>query len=179
MTPARPRYSRINRAVVDLLAKAQVTMPPVPIDKIAKAAGAKITFNDFNKEVSGVLLRQGNSIIIGVASEQSRARQRFTIAHELAHLVLHEGEELHVDKSFRINLRSPISSKAEDVQEIEANAFAAALLMPDEFIRRDTVKMIIDVEDSDQIEKLARRYEVSTQAMTFRLMNLLGTARRP
>ena len=47
MTPVRPRYSRINRAVADLLAKARVTTPLVPIERIARAVGAKITFNDF------------------------------------------------------------------------------------------------------------------------------------
>jgi opacity protein-like surface antigen len=41
--------------------------------------------------------------------------------------LLHNGIEVRVDKHFRVNLRLSESSKAEDVEEIEANAFAAEL----------------------------------------------------
>jgi Zn-dependent peptidase ImmA (M78 family) len=61
-----------------------------------------------------------------------------------------------------------------EVDEIEANAFAAALLMPESFLRQDLKKLSIDFDDASQIEALAKRYNVSSQAMTFRLLNLLG-----
>jgi Zn-dependent peptidase ImmA (M78 family) len=70
--------------------------------------------------------------------------QRFTIAHELGHLLLHDGIEVRVDKHFRVNLRSSESSKAEDVEEI---AFAAELLMPRDFLLRDARKLTLDIED--------------------------------
>jgi Zn-dependent peptidase ImmA (M78 family) len=92
----------------------------------------------------------------------------------LGHLVLHDGIEVRVDKHFRINLRSSASSKAEDVEEIEANAFAAELLMPRDFLLRDAKKLKLDMEDEKQVSSLAERYDVSRQAMTFRLMNLFG-----
>ncbi len=116
--------------------------------------------------------------MIGVANSQSSQRQRFTIAHELAHLILHDGEEVHVDKTFRVNLRSPLSSKAEDVEEIEANTFAASLLMPIGFLKPDLQNVTLDIDDPSQIAKLADRYEVSTQAMTYRLMNIFMPDRK-
>ena len=174
MKAVRPRYSRIVREASELLARANVSSPPVPVEKIAALVGAKITVSNFENEISGLLLRRNHSIVIGVASEQSEARQRFTIAHEIGHLLLHEGEELHVDTNFRVNLRSSASSKADDVNEIEANAFAAALLMPEEFLKKDVARLRFDVEDSEQIDELATKYAVSGQAMTFRLMNLFG-----
>lgn len=179
MKPIRVRYSRINREIDDLLTCVNVIAPPIPIYQIAEAAGATITFGDFNNELSGLLFRQGNSAVtvIGVANEQSKQRQRFTIAHELGHLILHEGEEVHIDKLFRVNLRAPVPSWADDVEEIEANTFAAALLMPKEFIRKDISKLTIDIEDSEQITLLANRYQVSAQAITFRLLNLFGNQR--
>lgn len=177
MKPARPRYSRIEREVTDLLSRANVTVAPVPVENIAALVGAKITYNNFENEVSGLLLRRKNSTVIGVASEQPKARQRFTIAHEIGHLLLHEGEELHVDTNFRVNMRSSASSTAEDVSEIEANAFAASLLMPAEFLKKEINRIEIDVENSEQIEKLAAKYGVSVQAMTFRLINLSGLRR--
>ncbi len=177
MNIARPRYAKISREVSMLLSNAGVHGPAVPVDAIARQLGAQVTYNDFKNEISGLLLRREGSIVIGVASEQPPARQRFTIAHELGHLVMHEGEELHVDADFRVNFRSGESSRAENVAEIEANAFAAELLMPAEFLRRDVGGVDIDVENSDQVDELARNYQVSSQAMMFRLMNLFGLRR--
>lgn len=178
MKPIRVRYNRINSEIRGLLARANITAPPVPVQQVAEAAGVTIAFTELDDEVSGLLVRRGNAVVIGVAQDQSHVRQRFTIAHELGHLILHEGEEVHVDKVFRVNLRSPASSRAEDIEEIESNAFAAGLLMPEEFIRKDIARLTIDIVDSGQIEALAERYQVSAQAMTFRLLNLFGNQRR-
>jgi Zn-dependent peptidase ImmA (M78 family) len=177
MKPARARYGKIDRLVRDLLTKNRVTRPPVPVDDIAREEGAEIVINRFNKEISGLLLRANGKVIIGVEKTQPPTRQRFTISHELAHLLLHDGEEVRVDTNFRINLRSPESSTAEDIEEIEANAFAASLLMPEAFLKEDLANFILDVEDPQQVQHLARRYEVSAQAMTIRLMNLVSLGR--
>lgn len=174
MSPRRPRYAKIRREVQALLDKANVNASPVPVEAIATMLGARIVKYDFNNEVSGILVRRGVDIVIGVAKEQSKTRQRFTIAHEIGHLILHEGEEVHVDKDFRVKLRSQVSSAAIDVDEIEANAFAAALLMPEALLMKDIKKLAIDFDDASQIDNLAKRYNVSGQAMTFRLLNLVG-----
>lgn len=178
MSPPRPRYTRINTRVQQLLLQANVQHAPVPVEEIANRAGAKVVFNDFNQEISGLLVRRPGEVVIGVDSRQPStdrikptARQRFTIAHELGHLVLHEGEEVHVDKDFRVNLRSSSSATAENVEEIEANAFAASLLMPMKFLLNDLQQNGVDLENEEQILGLATRYGVSMQAMTYRLIN--------
>jgi Zn-dependent peptidase ImmA (M78 family) len=171
--PLRPRYRRIRREVEALLNRAEVSSPPVPVKKIAGLLGVRIVLHDFENKVSGLVFRDGESIIIGVAKEHSSKRQRFTIAHELGHIVLHNIGELHVDNSFTFHFRSEASSLGEDVQEIESNAFAAELLMPESFLREHTKGLIIDMEDDAQIVRLAALYEVSVQAMTYRLLNVL------
>lgn len=61
-----------------------------------------------------------------------------------------------------------------EVEELEANVFAMELLMPEEFLRRDLTELgSIDVCDDANIRKLAKRYEVSEQLMTFRIADLL------
>lgn len=170
----RPRYARIKRELAEILERSNVVAPPVPVEKIAKMLGARIQHANFNNEISGILVRRGEDIVIGVASEQTKTRQRFTIAHEIGHLVLHDGEEVHVDREFRVRLRSQASSEAVDVDEIEANAFAAGLLMPESLLRKDVRNFDVDFEDASQVDALAKRYNVSGQAMTFRLLNLLG-----
>ena len=177
MKPTRARYGKIERLVRELLGKNGIIYPPIPVDDIAREEGAEIVVNRFNKEISGLLLRTNDKVIIGVEKTQASTRQRFTISHELAHLLLHDGEEIRVDTNFRINLRSPESSTAEDIEEIEANAFAASLLMPEAFLKEDLANLVLDVEDPHLIQQLARRYEVSAQAMTIRLMNLVSLGR--
>lgn len=111
-------------------------------------------------------------MIIGVNGRHSTTRQRFTIAHELGHAMLHEGRELHVDEGFRIDLRSRESSTGTNIEEIEANTFAASLLMPTRFLQRDLEAGHIDIEADQQVEALAKSYDVSRSAMSYRLLNL-------
>jgi Zn-dependent peptidase ImmA (M78 family) len=177
MKPLRARYNKVETLTRELLSKYKIKAPPVPVYDIAKGEGASIVVKHFNNEISGLLLRTGDEAIIAVEKGQPQARKRFTVAHELGHLVLHQGKELHVDTKFRVNLRSPESSTAEDVEEIESNAFAAAVLMPEGFLQKDLSDFILDIDDAEQIQSLAKRYEVSAQAMTLRLVNLLSRGR--
>lgn len=109
----------------------------------------------------------------GSNDRHSKNRQRFTIAHELGHYLLHEQEKLHVDRRFQIQLRDGNSSKGESEEEKEANLFAAELLMPVSFIRQDLAEVEgLDLEDDATVSGLAEKYGVSTQAMTFRLAYL-------
>jgi Zn-dependent peptidase ImmA (M78 family) len=104
------------------------------------------------------------------------AQQRFTIAHELGHFLLHEGYTVHLDENLgalRINLRNSESARGEDADEKEANLFAAELLMPAAFLREDLRDKDLDLlADGAFIDKLAKKYKVSSQALTFRLAYL-------
>ena len=159
-----------------LLKRARIKNPPVSVDKIAAILKAQLSFEPFEGEdaISGMLYRDEKQTIIGINSSHGRPRQRFTIAHEIGHLVLHKGE-LFVDQGVRLNFRDKRSSLAEDQQEIEANKFAAELLMPEEMIRQEvqkcTTKKKITTEDQ-LMSELARVFDVSEQAMGYRLFNL-------
>jgi Zn-dependent peptidase ImmA (M78 family) len=155
-----------------LLAELKIKDIPVPVERIAEKLGAKLSFEPFEGELSGMLFRKGDRIVIGVNSSHAHTRQRFTIAHELAHLQLHEGE-LYVDEG-RINLRDEDSSLAIKPEEIEANAFAAELLMPEDFICNQFSTFVKRHRDSpeDLIVRLAKMFDVSSKAMEYRLSNL-------
>ena len=100
-------------------------------------------------------------------------RRRFTIAHECAHALLHEGREVRYDTDFRVDFRSGMSALGVDVEEMEANFFAACILMPRRFLEADPLISELDVEDAaPTVKALAARYKVSTQAMSIRLGNL-------
>lgn len=159
-----------------LLKSARINNPPVRVDKIAAKLKAQLSFEPFEgkDDISGILYRDEKQTVIGINSTHSEARQRFTIAHEIGHLVLHKGE-LFVDQAVRVNFRDKRSSLAEDQQEIEANKFAAELLMPQEMIKREvekcTAKKKVTTE-AQLMTELARVFEVSEQAMGYRLFNL-------
>ena len=175
MTRLTP-IDRIKREATKLIRNSGIEQPPIDVKNIAKTLGAIVQYEPFEEDISGVLYRDPSRIIIGVSSLQHSNRQRFTIAHEIGHLVLHN-LEIHVDKSFKILLRDARSSEARDPLEIDANRFAAELLMPASMIRNDVRIYLRDFEDEEELRQLARRYRVSTQALAFRLANigLVGT----
>src|SRR5690606_34680315 len=106
-----------------------------PVVDIAAAENVLVVQEPFrDDEVSGVLLREPNRTTIIVNARNAPARQRFTIAHEIGHYKLHRGA-VYLDGRTRVNLRDGLSSTATDREEIEANAFAAALLMPVHWVR--------------------------------------------
>lgn len=151
----------------------------MPVERLAGLLGADIVLQPYTGEISGVVHRnKDGSAVIGINSLDLTERQRFTIAHEIGHLILHAHEQLHVDRNFPIGLRSGISGKAIDRNEIEANQFAAALLMPPAFIAED-IKPLIGTDALRAVKKLARKYKVSNEAMSIRLATLgyieLGT----
>jgi Zn-dependent peptidase ImmA (M78 family) len=164
-----------ERAAERLLAEHGITGPPVDPELIANKDGIVVVRRRFEAgDVSGILFRDGEHHVIGVNSAQPAVRQRFTIAHELGHRALHPGRELILDVPVRVNLRDKTSSMASDLEEIEANAFAAALLMPEQMIR-DRVNQLQPSQRRDPDATaaiLARIFKVSPSALSFRLINL-------
>lgn len=150
--------------------------PPVNVSNIIKKLGLIHKEHDLGANVSGVLYIEKGTGIIGYNSGESPERRRFTLAHELGHYILHRfDKELFVDqKKFKVMYRDESSSTGELKQEREANAFAAAILMPKEMLLKEIQKFHFDLagEDEDMIKKLAAKFEVSTQAMTYRIANL-------
>lgn len=179
MIPARPRYARIEQLVDTLLRDAGVTVPPVPIGDIVRSRGISVCVMDL-KEVSGLVVRDGTATVIGVNKAHALTRRRFTIAHELAHALLHNGQEVHYDKNFRVDFRSAASSRGVDVKEMEANFFAASILMPRRLLEADPMVSDLDLEEAaGAVKALAIRYKVSPHAMSIRLGNLATRSTTP
>jgi Zn-dependent peptidase ImmA (M78 family) len=168
--------ARPEDAAVELLSDQGVTAPPVPVEELATSLGCNVSYQPFQEsDISGLLFRDGERIIVGVNASQSKRRQRFTVAHEIAHLVLHPGRPMILEKLVRVNLRDGLSSQATSREEIEANQFAAALLMPREFVFAQVHKLAQSkhqVTDEEVIQSLADIFDVSVQAMRYRLINL-------
>ena len=168
------RRRRIQSLVQELLERHKIRQAPVPVEKIAKAQGARIFYQSLDDDISGFLYQDKTQVVIGVNTHHAPVRQNFTTAHELGHLLLHDEEQLHVDHGFRVvRLRDGTSSEGVDEAEREANLFAATLLMPENFLHADLAGLeFLDLLDDRALLDLARKYGVSTQALVNRLKNL-------
>lgn len=96
-------------------------------------------------------------------------KQRFTVAHEIAHFVLHRNEpseEVLFERLHRLGSRSLYLLDAEEDMEQEADAFAVHLLMPAGLVRNESRKPGMSCRE------LARSFQVSNRAMEIRLEEL-------
>jgi Zn-dependent peptidase ImmA (M78 family) len=161
-----------------LLEELNITQPPVPVEEITQQLNIKISYEPFEGDISGLLYRDDSNTIIGVNSNESYQRKRFTIAHELGHFILHEGDQLYFDHNFKVNFRDSVSSQGSKSIEIEANAFAASLLMPENLVREaydTTISYGVDPfsdDHSEEVALLAKIFNVSQTAMLIRLGKL-------
>jgi Zn-dependent peptidase ImmA (M78 family) len=162
----------VNKMVRELLLEHSIIKPPVPLERIAEEANLRIEYVPLEPDMSGALIESDDGeMIVAVNEVHHRNRKRFTIAHELAHYFLgHHKHHPHVDREFVVIPRNQVSSQAVDPREIDANAFAASLLMPEEFLLKDFVRL--GGFDANELSEIAKRYQVSEQALSFRLVNL-------
>lgn len=156
-----------------LLRRSGINEAPIPAESVALRLGLQVEQAKLGADVSGVLVVADGRGIIGVNSEHSSLRQRFSIAHEIGHFLLHRNDqELFIDKTYFAAFRDSRSSTGEDHREREANAFAAALLMPSTLLRKAVDQHEFDLADELGLDALAHLFQVSRQAMTFRVANL-------
>lgn len=165
---------KAEREAQQVLADMGIYKPPIPVEQIAEQLGATLTYEPFEGNVSAMLYRDGQRTIIGINASHARPRRRFSIAHEIGHLRLHPGRPVILDQLVRVNYRDEKSSLATDQEEIAANAFAAELLMPEALVVREVDRHLglVGTDDVKLIKELARTFDVSKDAMSFRLINL-------
>lgn len=110
-----------------------------------------------NHNLSGAISYERR--IIYVNGNESIRRQRFTIAHELGHMLIHR--EYQNEPGWVYDLRTH-DNKSES-REQEADLFAAELLMPVELVKQE-----MDFRHA-QLTDVAEDFEVSLEALRYRL----------
>lgn len=165
------------KRVQNLLTEFSVRAAPVPVDKIAKGLGAQLRFSPLDDELSGMIYVSDGTPIIGINALHHPNRQRFSIAHEIGHLVLHRHlitGKVHVDKEFRVSVlnRDSTSALGTEQIEIQANQFAAELLMPTAWFTEALDSKAFDIDNEAPLDDLAKKFRVSRQALEYRIRNL-------
>lgn len=167
--------SKKERAILEarnLIQELNIRDTPVDVNSVAQQLSVDIVTASLEDEVSGMLITRNGRAVIGINERHHPHRQRFTIAHELGHFVLHSGESKVFVDSTVTYYRDGNSSEGVYLQEIAANSFAAELLMPKNFIKQYFEERQLEPLDEQEVKRLASRFDVSEQAMTIRLVNL-------
>lgn len=98
-----------------------------PIDDLVQFVednfGLAVAVEPFGRQFDGLLIFDRGAATALINSTNYLHRQRFTLAHELCHLLSGDGDGLHMDRDILFQAKG---SRAE----LRANAFAAALLLP-------------------------------------------------
>jgi len=117
-------------------------------------------------EISGLSHRDTYAVVF-INSMHSRERQLFTLAHEFAHLLFHLGRD---GKQNRTRGIVSIIGSSRQLEEKNANAFAAELLMPGEMLA-DILKSVgNNIQRLEVLASIARYFNVSSEAVFYRLV---------
>lgn len=136
-----------------------------PIDpvKVARQLGAEVFEAQLGDDVSGMVAGREDGATIYVDKDNSRRRKRFTIAHEIGHIVSHEGD-LRSERMEYVDARSDMG--VGTAPEIYANEFAAELLMPADRFKRSIEEL--DAPRDVQNIWLAEEFDVSVASVNIR-----------
>lgn len=157
----KQRQNYIDQRINKILVQTNRSYPEDSLLDIVKGLDIEVKVADFEKYaevVSGMILhdKESKKPTIYLNERNSRERQTFTLAHELGHYLLHDGAKLRIDKyNYSTNSK-------EALEEIEANYFAASLLMPQERFEQ-TLKL------ATTLKQIARYFGVSESAVRNRI----------
>lgn len=130
--------------------------------------GLPVVVAELPEEIAGACWRgDRGEALLWVNGTQAVVRRRFTLAHELGHV------RCGHDHGLPVETFETLSGASTDSREVQANAFAAQLLMPAAGVER----MVAGEPTLEDVVGIAARYGVSSIAAVYRL-NTLGLASR-
>lgn len=159
------RYSEELRIINEAIDNA-----PVDLKGLANSLGVEVRHVYLDDDISGMIEHKNERYVISVNALDACYRQRFTIAHELGHFMNHRHlmqDGIDDNRAYRSTSSGRYhNTEIGPAEETQANRFAAALLMPAKAVRRAYNEGLKDVNE------LARKFQVSKQAMRIRLESL-------
>jgi Zn-dependent peptidase ImmA (M78 family) len=166
MSSQQPVHVRGIHAAQALRHREQLGFEPVDIWQVLERLNVPVAIRDFGSESGdGLYLWEHGEPFIVINESSRPSRQRFTAAHELGH------HEMHRFEADRLVFADQDIFNSDDDREIEANAFAAYFLAPDEGMRQRLGEHTGESITQDMVVELMGVFGVSYEAMTYRLLN--------
>jgi predicted transcriptional regulator len=168
---ALPKECGLRKGSVYKLAESVGTQlgysPGDDLEALIERLGGKIEYQDFweleSSATGSIKIRGANDFTIYLPSYTGQERDRFTIAHELGHYVLH-----YLYPRQRGNDPGPVKALRYGTGRVEweANWFAAAFLMPEESFTKS-----FQTHNGDLFD-VAQEFQVSSRAVLIRAQSL-------
>ena len=164
--PIRSLWDRVPddelNAVLPFLSKR-----PVPVGLIAAALNLCVMVDALDVNISGSIQKTHDDpaqfrVTVNVAD--APVRQRFTVAHEIAHYLLHRNL---IDKDGIVDTilyRSSLSN----IQEVEANRLASSILLPWREVHNWCMETSKRQPDLESLFSIAHAFRVSELTVGFR-----------
>ena len=158
-------WFRLTEEQQKIISRTQETLP-VKVGAVAMELGLIVRSATLPVGISGEIRPDKDSRAgykIRVNRHEAKTRQRFTLAHEISHYLLHKdqiGDGIEDSILYRSNL--------SDRREAEANRLAADILMPWHLVSMLLIELE-ELEDREKIDTIAHRLEVSRPAIEIRL----------
>jgi Zn-dependent peptidase ImmA (M78 family)/transcriptional regulator with XRE-family HTH domain len=157
--PAVDQGRRLAGQVRQALRLGDGPLGPLP-EVLEERLRLDVDFSPLPEAVDGLCVSVGDRALVLVGSSKPSSRQRFTLAHELAHYLVDDLDPLYVDER---------GVRARSVAEMRANAFAAHLLMPEPGVRA-AIEGFTD--DAERAVRVALTFGASVSAAAYQLGNL-------
>lgn len=157
-------WTKAKNAAAKVVRDYGLVQPPVDPEAIAEAMGIDVVYANFSPaakdKISGFIQFDPTRIVVNKDIHPNR--MTFTIAHELAHYLLHQ--EYAKSQSYQVMPRRNAYSAAKPAEEQEADCFAAELLVP--------MDMLKSYKDFASSRELARIFAVSEDVILNRMKRL-------
>ena len=139
---------------------------PVRLGAMAQELGLKVKLSTMKPGISGMIVKVEGEYIVKVNRHETRERQRYTLAHEISHFLLHRRtiDESNVGIVDNVLYRSG----APEQLEYEANRLAADIVMPNALVT-ETFASLGTLVSEEVVDHMARIFQVSKVAMEIRL----------
>lgn len=167
--PVRSRRSLAVDKGADLATEATARLASEGLDVVVldlaslieNAFGVDVCLTSLGEGFDGLAAATPEAKLIVAAVTPVAFRQRFTLAHELGHLLAQDDQGIHADPDI-------YGGDRRDVTEVQANAFAATFLMPEHLLRGAVGPGFGERE----FAAISVRLLVSPSALAYRLENL-------
>ena len=144
---------------------------PVKLGALARDLGISVKLSTLKPGISGHIRREGKDLyVIRINRHEARERQRFTLAHEISHYLLHRDI---IDSLGEIEDNVLYRSGAPEQKEYEANRLAADLVMPHKAVQA-VLEAMKPLASEEVIDQMAEAFQVSKAAMEVRLSTIAG-----
>ncbi len=157
----------------EIVANYMTDSVPVNLKALCAELGIEYQEVELDSGISGEIERvDGEHFRINVNKNDHINRQRFTLAHEIGHYIYHRdliGDGLDDNKAYRSTNEGRYSNcNVKDHHEVQANSFAASLLMPKDAVLQHQNKTVSELASLFQVSQAAMRVRLSVLGLTAR-----------